>query len=210
MLHPAQGIVRRDRSYGLGDSRVESFSSTSLQAPQDSFDLGPAFFDGVEIGRIRGQIQQAGAGGLDFFLYGRCFVGAQVVQDHDLSRLQFRAQDLIEKSQKHIGIGRIFDRHGGQQTGTGHGSQQSEAAPMAGGNGFGDLFSLFRSAPVTAHLGVEPGFVNKHPLPLFDLTYFLLIRLPLLLDPWRVLLLGIDRLFLRRNPIFRSTVQRET
>src|SRR5579864_2803079 len=102
MLHPAQGIVRRDRSYGLGDSRVESFSSTSLLAPQDSFDLGPAFFDGVEIGRIRGQIQQAGAGGLDFFLYGRCFVGAQVVQDHDLSRLQFRAQDLIEKSQKHI------------------------------------------------------------------------------------------------------------
>ncbi|MBZ5492151.1 MAG: hypothetical protein LAO76_14570, partial [Acidobacteriia bacterium] len=46
-------------------------------------------------------------------------------------------------------------------------------------------------------------------MPIFDLAYFLLVRLALLLDPRRVLFFGIDRLFLRRNPIFPSVVQME-
>src|SRR5436305_11512369 len=80
---------------------------------------------------------------------------------------------------------------------------------MAGGDGFRNLFTLLGPAPIAAHLGVEPGFVHKHPLPRFNLAYFLLVGLAELLDPWRVLLLGVDRLFLRRNPIFLSVVQIE-
>jgi len=46
-------------------------------------------------------------------------------------------------------------------------------------------------------------------LPILDLAYFLLVRLALLLDLRRILLFGIDRLFLRRRPIFPSVVQME-
>src|SRR5438270_11186587 len=80
---------------------------------------------------------------------------------------------------------------------------------MTGRDGFRKLFSLLGSSPVAAHLGVEPRFIDKHPLPIFDLAYFLLVRLALLLDPRRVLFLGVDRLFFRRSPIFFSVVQME-
>lgn len=73
---------------------------------------------------------------------------------------------------------------------------------MTGGNSFGNSLSLLGSSPVAADLGVELGFIDKYPLPILDLAYFLLVRLALLLDPRRVLLLGVDRLFLDAAPSF--------
>src|SRR5947208_61290 len=81
---------------------------------------------------------------------------------------------------------------------------------MACGNSFRNAVSLLRPSPVAAHLGVEPSFIHKHPPPVFDLPYDLLKYLALLPDGLGVLFLGIDRLFLRRSPIFFfSTTQIE-
>jgi len=56
---------------------------------------------------------------------------------------------------------------------TGQGSQQGETAPTAA-EWLPGWLSLLRPSPVAAHLGVEPGFVHKHPPPVFDLPYALL------------------------------------
>src|SRR5437763_10161626 len=73
---------------------------------------------------------------------------------------------------------------------------------MAGRDGFGNLFSLLCPSPVAAQLSIEPGLIDKYPLPVLDLAYLLLVRLALLLNRWRVLLLGVDRLFLDAAPFF--------
>src|SRR5947209_10302691 len=81
---------------------------------------------------------------------------------------------------------------------------------MAGGNGFRYPLSFFHPPPVATHLGVEPGLIHEHPLPIFDFTYLLLKGLALLLNLGTVLLLCVDRLFFRRKPMLFSAFQMET
>src|ERR1700740_1568376 len=91
MVQPAHGVLRSDRCNGLGDSRIQGFSRACLQRSQDQLDLGPAFFDGVEMGRIRREIKQAGAGSLDSVPHHGSFVSAQIVHNDDVPGLQFGA-----------------------------------------------------------------------------------------------------------------------
>ena len=77
---------------------------------------------------------------------------------------------------------------------------------MSSGNGFRQAHPRLGPSPAAAHLGVEPGFIDEDPLPVFDFADRLLPRLPLLLDLCLVLFLGLDRLFLSHSPIcLRST-----
>ena len=52
---------------------------------KDLFDLAPHRFDGIEIGRIGRQIEQACAPGLDRFADSPDFVRRQVVQDYQIA-----------------------------------------------------------------------------------------------------------------------------
>src|SRR5262249_5196411 len=101
-------------------------------------------------------------------------------------------------------------RHGGQQPRTGNSAQQRETAPMPSRNGFRHPLPLLAPTPITTHLRVEPGFIHKDPLPVFDGLHLLLKRLALLLNLGAVLLLGVDRLFFKRKPMLFSTFQMET
>ena len=52
---------------------------------QESFDLGEGHLDGVEVGTVGRQEQDAGACGLDGFSDGDGLVGRQVVEDDDVA-----------------------------------------------------------------------------------------------------------------------------
>src|SRR5262249_19083737 len=79
MMQPAEGVLRRDRRNGFTDGRIQSLSRASLESAEHQFDFGPAFFDGVEVGRISRQVEQAGTGSFDLLPHGRCFVGTEIV-----------------------------------------------------------------------------------------------------------------------------------
>jgi len=58
-----------------------------------------------------------------------------------------------------------------------------------------------RSTPIAAsHLGGDSTLVQKDQAAGIDLSYLLPPRLPPLPTFFRVLLLGVERFFLRRNP----------
>jgi hypothetical protein len=66
--------------------------------------------------------------------------------------------------------------------------------------------SCIRGSEIQAGLfRVEPGFVDEDPLPVFDLAGLSLKRLPLLLNRFAFLFLGVDRLFFSRSSIFRRS-----
>src|SRR5437016_8983739 len=88
MVQPSQSVLRSDRSHRLGDSRIQSLDGASFQSSQLQLDLGPAFFDGVEVGRIRRQIQQAGTCSFDLLPHGGRLVGLQVRSEEHTSELQ--------------------------------------------------------------------------------------------------------------------------
>ena len=52
MVQPTDGILRSNRSKCLGDGWIQRLSGARLQSSQHQLDLGPAFFDRVEVRRI--------------------------------------------------------------------------------------------------------------------------------------------------------------
>ncbi len=105
-------------------------TETSLGRTEELLYLRPSLFDGVEVGRIGRQADQAGTGGSDEFPHPSHFVRRQIVHDHHLSGMQTRAQPLFQISQEDIPVGGRFNRHGGLQAARGQRGQHRHGMPM--------------------------------------------------------------------------------
>ena len=73
---------------GLFRCAQQLFVAPGSVAAQDLFDLAPHGLDGIEVRRIRRQIPQPGASGIEGFPDSPDFVRGQIVQNHHLARAQ--------------------------------------------------------------------------------------------------------------------------
>ena len=73
--------------------------------PPERLDLGPAFFERGQVGRIRRQVEQPDASGGTGVHEARHFMGFEIVHDEDLAWPELRHKHLPQKSKKDLAIG---------------------------------------------------------------------------------------------------------
>ena len=81
-----------DCAAGVGDGFVSSRPYLS----QQGLELGEDLFNGVEVGGVFRQEHQAGADIPDRLAHRLSFVGAEIVEDDDVARLQGRREELLD------------------------------------------------------------------------------------------------------------------
>ena len=110
---PGLSVLWPDRWQEFCDRLFQRLSSSCSGCAEHLFELGPCFFDGVEIGRVRGQVEQFGSGSLDSFSHAGHLVRAEIVHDHHMARSQHGAENVIEISEENFRVCRRLDGHRG-------------------------------------------------------------------------------------------------
>src|SRR6516162_3876045 len=191
----------------LGDGVFQSVSRPRLERTQDLLDLRPSWFDRIQVGRVRWQVQQACAAGLNPFPHSGHLMGGKIVHDDHLARPKPGTQDLLHISQENVPIGGLGNGHRRLQTPRGQRGKEGERLPVALRRGFMHALALRSTTVVARHLGGGPALVQKdQPLEVYRGDLFP-PGLPALLRLLTVLLLRVERLFLSRSPNCRTTTQ---
>jgi hypothetical protein len=112
MGKPVFGVVGSDGGEGL-DRLQEGGLGACFGDAQESFDLVPHQFDGVQIRRVGGQKPGLRTGGGDQSEGGLIFVGPEIVQHDDVAGAQGRHEDFPHVGLEDLGVGRPFDGHAG-------------------------------------------------------------------------------------------------
>ena len=94
---------------GLSDGMVESFFRSCLGRAKQLFELGPGFFDGVQVGRVRRQVKQLRTCGFDTLPYAFGLMGGEVVHHHCTTRSQGRTEEMVKVGEEDIRIGGRLD-----------------------------------------------------------------------------------------------------
>ena len=191
-------------SEGISEGVLQRGKGSGLQNAQSLFDLGPAFLDGVEVGRIGRQIEQRRSGLANAFGNTLHLMGTQVVHDHDLTGSELRTQYVIQVSQEDVSVGGRFNRHDSDPAGNGDGAQYGHRSPVASRNAFMKPGATHGAAIAPRHLRGDATFVEEDEPRRIDLPGFA-PAFSLGLDPFEVLLSGVERLFFKRSPICFST-----
>lgn len=99
---------------------IERLGGPGLGCAQELFELGPCFFDGIEVGRVWRQVEQLSSGSRDPLPNASHFVRAEVVHDHDIAWPQHGAEDVVQVGEEDLGVGGRLDSHGGDHAAKAH------------------------------------------------------------------------------------------
>ena len=111
------GVLGRNSGEGFGECLLEGSDGTGLESAQPLFDLRPALFDRVEVGRVGRQVAERGSGLFDEFSYAIDFMSSQIVHNNQLARFQLRTKDVFQISQEDIAVGGGLNGHSGHPAG---------------------------------------------------------------------------------------------
>jgi len=131
---------------------------------QQLFELGPCLFDGVQVRRVRRQVEQLGSCRFNSFAHSFDLVRTEIVHDYHVANAQFRAQDLIQIGEEYLPIRGRFDGHGGDHAARADGAQNGEDFPSAVGGGFMNARAS-RTARVTGPLHPPGALPCRRDLP---------------------------------------------
>ena len=92
----------------VGDSVVCSGSGFS----QQSLELGEDLLDRVEVGRVFGQEDEARPDGSDGLSHRLSLVGAEIVEDDDVARLEGRGEELFDIGAEAFAVNGAVNRQG--------------------------------------------------------------------------------------------------
>ena len=96
----------------FAEQRPERVDRATSRGANDGFQLRKAQFDGVEVGAVRRQIHQRGAGGFDGVAHAGHFVRAQVVGDDDVTGVERGHEDLFHVGEEARPIDRAVEDAG--------------------------------------------------------------------------------------------------
>ena len=169
---------------------------------QQGLELGEDLLDRVQIGRVRWQIEQVCATGLDGFTHASHLVRAAVVHDHDVARSERRGQSPLDIGANTFAVdGTVEDARCGDPVMT---QRREEGARLPVAMGYGGHQALPAPGPAMApgHGRRGPGFVDKHQALGAPCRLPLAPRGPRPGDVRAVLLGGVPGLFFRVSPWF--------
>ena len=126
------------------------------------FDLGEGLLDRVEVGRVWRQIPEPGACGADHLPDSRRLVGAEIVHDDDVAGLEHRHELLLDIGAEAVAVDRSIEDTRGSKTVEPQGAEEGQRAPVAVWCKAAQAFAARSPASQRSHVGLDPGFVDKH------------------------------------------------
>jgi len=142
------------------------------------FEFREALLDRIEVGRIRRQVAQFGAGGLDDLPHHRVFVRRQIVHHDDVAGRQSGHQALTQIRDKDRRGHRLVDRERCGDRVVTQGGDERHGLPMAARHAADDALTSLAAAAQAGHGGRGAGLVNEHQPPRLEPGLFCLPRQP--------------------------------
>lgn len=148
----------------LGDGVFELVNDSCGGTAEHRFELGEGQFDGIQVGTVGWQINEAGADPLDGLAHSSHFVSRQVVHDHCIPGPQRSDELLLDIRAEDLPVHRSVDH---QRSGDSANSQRADErrrSPVAIRDFGHQALASKRAAIETRELGVGSRFVNKYQL----------------------------------------------
>jgi hypothetical protein len=170
-----------------------------------TFELGEDLLDGVEVGRVFRQEDEAGSDIPDRLAHRLSPVGAEIVEDHDVARLQRRDEELFDIGVEALAVDGPVEQAGRVDAVVAQGGEESRGLPLALRDLVDEALSPWRPAAQAGHIGLRPGFIDedqpsKVDEPLIESPSFAVATYV------RAILLACDKgLFLTVTPIRRKS-----
>ena len=160
--------------------------------------------DGVEVGGVFRQEHQAGSDIPDRLAHRLSLVGAEIVEDHDVARLERRDEELFDIGVEALAVDGPVEQAGRFDAVVAQGGEESRGLPFALRDLVDEPLAPWRPAAQAGHIGLGPGFIDEDEPPGVDEP---LIGSPSFAVPTyvRAILLACDEgLFLTVTPIRRK------
>lgn len=145
------------------------------QLSQVGFELCEGHLDRIEIGRVRRQISQLGAGGFDEATDVVVLVGWQIVHHDDISGAQRRDQASLQIDAEDLTVDRFVDHKGRCDGVAAQGGDEGCDLPVAMRHLADQALATRTAAAQARHIGRSAGLINEDQTARIKLP---LLRLP--------------------------------
>jgi len=125
------------------------------------FELGKDLLDGIEIGTVGRQEEELGTGPADGLSNRLALVGAEVVHDDDVTRLQRGNENLLDIGCEASPVDRTVEHAGRVDTIAAQRRYQGERFPVTMRDLGLQSLAARRPAPDRRHVGLGPGLVDE-------------------------------------------------
>src|ERR1700678_1970723 len=123
---------------------------------------------GLRSGEYLGQKHEARPDVSDRSSYGLCLVGAEVVEDDDVARLEGRNEELFNIGAEAFAVDGPVEQAGRVDAVVAQGGKESRGLPAAMRNLVDEPLAFRRPAAQAGHVGFRPRLVDEHQSPGID------------------------------------------
>ena len=167
---------------------------------EQRFEFGKDLLDRIEVGAVRGQVQEGSASGFDRLADPGHFMARQIVHDDPVAWAERRDQNLFDIGHEAQAIDRaVEDGRGGQLVGA-EGGNDGGRLPVAGGDFRDEAGAAPPAAIAPGHLRLERGLVQEDEPVAVELRRLGAPALPGYYDIRPLLFGGVQDFFLRSAP----------
>ncbi len=187
---------------GGTDGFFQQVSGTGLGSTQPGFEFAKGEFDGIKIGRIRGQVQEAGPVSSQNISQARYFMGGQIVEHHHVAWLQSWPEHLAEIGRKNVPVYRAINTEQRAKALRSQGGDKRDVGAIMQGNRL--VYALPVGGPAVAATirEVGAGFIHKNKPGYIFLRQGFQKRPPQAHYSFAVALAGMDAFFYAPTPFF--------
>jgi hypothetical protein len=193
-------VLGEDFAAGVEDGFVTSRPDLSEQG----FELGEDLLDGVEVGGVFRQEDDAGSDIPDRPPHRLSFLGAEIVEDHDVARLQRRHEELFDIGVEALAVDGPVKQAGRFDAVVAQGGEESRGLPFALRDLVDEPLAPWRPATQARHIGLRPGFIDEDQPPGVGEPLTGSPSFAVATDVRAILLACDKRLFLAVTPIRRK------
>lgn len=126
-----------------------------------SLELGEGLLDRIEIGRVRWQVEQIGAGRLYGLSNAGYLVAGQVVHDDDIAGLEAWGENLLGIGLEGGAVHRPVEHHGGAQAAQAQAGDEGGRLPVSPRYHRAQAFAAPGAAAEPGHVRFGAGFIDE-------------------------------------------------
>lgn len=129
---------------------------------QQGLEFGEHHLDRIEIGAVRRQEEQMGAGIADGVARRLALVAAEIVEDDDIAGIEGWCQALLDPGGEGNAVDRAIEHEGRDDAVVAQPGEEGQRLPMAMRYSGEKRLAALTPAAGARHVGFDPGFVDEH------------------------------------------------